>query len=108
MFAILYSLGMFFVDLFKSRSRLEAVPPSTMRLRPTAAGLDDLALPSLLGVTQVVQPETINPQKALTALNTLGDRVVPDSAQVLQSLVERDYVCVLGVEIKQTLFMRRD
>jgi hypothetical protein len=79
-----------------------------MRLRPTAAGLDDLALPSLLGVTQVVQPETINPQKALTALNTLGDRVVPDSAQVLQSLVERDYVCVLGVEIKQTLFMRRD
>jgi hypothetical protein len=24
MFAILYSLGMFFVDLFKSRSRLEA------------------------------------------------------------------------------------
>jgi hypothetical protein len=76
MFAILYSLGMFFVDLFKSRSRLEAenlllrhqlsiaLRRAPYRLR--LCGCDRLLLvwmtwlwPSLLGVTQVVQPETI-------------------------------------------------
>jgi transposase InsO family protein len=76
MLAVLHSLGMFIVDLFKSRRRLEAenlflrhqlsialrhAPP---RLR---IGDSDRALlvwmtrlwPSLLGATQVVQPETI-------------------------------------------------
>jgi transposase InsO family protein len=76
MFAILHALGMFVVDLFKSRSRLEAenlflrhqlnialrrVPP---RLR--LHGSDRALLvwmtrlwPNLLGMAQVVQPETI-------------------------------------------------
>ena len=76
MFAILHALGMFVVDLFKSRSRLEAenlylrhqlnialrrAPP---RLR--LLGSDRVLLvwmtrlwPSLLGAAQVVQPETI-------------------------------------------------
>jgi hypothetical protein len=76
MLAVLHSLGMFIVNLFKSRRRLEAenlflrhqlsialrhAPP---RLR---IGDSDRALlvwmtrlwPSLLGATQVVQPETI-------------------------------------------------
>src|SRR6476646_9221811 len=76
MLAVLHSLGMFIVDLFKSRRRLEAenlflrhqlsialrhAPP---RLR---IGDSDRALlvwmtrlwPSLLGAAQVVQPETI-------------------------------------------------
>jgi hypothetical protein len=76
MFVILHALGMFVVDLFKSRSRLEAdnlllrhqlsialrQAPPRLRLR---AG--DRALlvwmtrlwPSLLGAVQVVQPETV-------------------------------------------------
>jgi transposase InsO family protein len=76
MFEILHALGMFVVDLFKSRSRLEAenlflrhqlnialrrAPP---RLR--LCGSDRALLvwmtrlwPSLLSATQVVQPETI-------------------------------------------------
>jgi transposase InsO family protein len=76
MLAILQSLGMFVIDLFKSRRRLEAEnlflrhqlsvalrrAPRRLRL----CGCDRLLLvwvtrlwPSLLGLTQVVQPETI-------------------------------------------------
>ena len=76
MFAILHALGMFVVDLFKSRSRLEAEnlylrhqlnialrrAPPRLRLH----GSDRVLLvwmtrlwPSLLGAAQVVQPETI-------------------------------------------------
>src|SRR5258705_12211457 len=76
MLAVLYSLGMFIVDLFTSRRRLEAEnlflrhqlsialrhAPPRLRLR----GSDRALLvwmtrlwPSLLGATQVVQPETI-------------------------------------------------
>jgi hypothetical protein len=76
MFAILHALGMFVADLFKSRTRLEAEnlflrhqltialrqAPSRLRLR----GSDRALLigitrlwPSLLGMTQLVQPETI-------------------------------------------------
>jgi hypothetical protein len=76
MLAVLYSLGMLFIDLFKSRRRLEAenlllrhqlsialrrAPP---RLR--LSGCDRALLvwmtrlwPSLLGMVQVVEPETI-------------------------------------------------
>src|ERR1039457_6474848 len=76
MFAILHALGIFVADLFKSRSRLEAenlflrhqlnialrrAPP---RLRLCGSDRALLVLmtrlwPSLLGVVQVVQPETI-------------------------------------------------
>ena len=76
MLAILYALGMFVADLFKSRSRLEAEnlflrhqlnlalrqKPPRIRLR----GSDRALLvwmarlwPSLLDTIQVVQPETI-------------------------------------------------
>jgi len=76
MFAILYALGMFIADLFKSRCRLEGEnlflrqqlnialrqAPPRLRLR----GSDRALLvwmtrlwPSLLGAAQVVQPETI-------------------------------------------------
>ena len=76
MIAILHSLGMFVADLFKSRCRLEAEnlflrhqlsvalrrAPPRLRLR----GGDQALLvsmtrlwPGLLGVAQVVQPETI-------------------------------------------------
>ena len=76
MFALLHSLGMFVVDLFKPRRRLEAEnlflrhqlsialrrAPPRVRLR----GSDRALLvwmtrlwPSLLGAAQVVQPETI-------------------------------------------------
>jgi hypothetical protein len=76
MFAILHALGMFVVDLFKSRSRLEAEnlflrhqlnialrrPPNRFRL----CGSDRALLiwmtkfwPSLLSAIQVVQPDTI-------------------------------------------------
>src|SRR5216117_1002027 len=76
MLAVLRSLAMFIVDLFKSRRRLEAEnlflrhqlsialrrAPPRLRLR----GSDRALLvwmtrlwPSLLGATQVVQPETI-------------------------------------------------
>jgi transposase InsO family protein len=76
MFAILHALGMFVADLFKSRTRLEAEnlflrhqltialrqAPPRLRLR----GSDRALLigmtrlwPSLLGMTQLVQPETI-------------------------------------------------
>jgi len=75
-FSILYALGMFVVDLFKARSRLEAEnlflrhqrnivlrrAPPRLRLR----GVDRALLkwmtrlwPGLLGMIQVVQPETI-------------------------------------------------
>jgi len=76
MFAILHALGMFVADLFKSRTRLEAEnlflrhqltialrqAPPRLRLR-----VSDRALliamtrfwPSLLGMTRLVQPETI-------------------------------------------------
>jgi hypothetical protein len=76
MFAILHALGMFVVDLFKSRSRLEAenlflshlfaiaLRRALPRLR--LRGSDRALLvwmtklwPSLLGVAQVVQSETI-------------------------------------------------
>ena len=76
MLAILHSFGMFFADLFKSRRRLEAKnlflrhqlsialrrAPPRLRLRGSDRAL--LAWmtrlwPSLLGVAQVVQPETI-------------------------------------------------
>ena len=76
MLAILHSLGMFIVDLFKSRCRLEAEnlflrhqlsialrhAPPRLRLR----GSDRALLvwmtrlwPSLLGAARVVQPDTI-------------------------------------------------
>jgi hypothetical protein len=76
MLAVLYSLGMLFIDLFKSRRRLEAEnlflrhqlsvalrrAPSRLRL----SGCDRALLvwmtrlwPSLLSVAQVVEPETI-------------------------------------------------
>src|SRR5437660_7108005 len=76
MLPVLHSLGMFIVDLFKSRRRLEAenlflrhqlsialrrAPP-----RPRLRGADRALLilithlwPSLLAAAQVVQPETI-------------------------------------------------
>jgi hypothetical protein len=76
MLAVLYLLGMFFIDLFKSRRRLEAENlflrhqlSVALRRAPSRVQLGgcDRALlvwmtrlwPSLLGVTQVVQPETI-------------------------------------------------
>jgi hypothetical protein len=76
MFAILHALGMFVVDLFKSRSRLEAEnlflrhqlavalrrAPPRLRLRGSDRALFILITklwPSLLGVAQLVQPETI-------------------------------------------------
>ena len=76
MFVILHALGMLAIDLFKSRSRLEAEnlflrhqldialrrAPPRLRLH----GSDRVLLvwmtklwPSLLGAAQVVQPETI-------------------------------------------------
>ena len=76
MFAILYALGMFVADLFKSRSRLEAENlllrhQLTIALRRAPPRLrlcgSDRALltwmtrvwPGLLGAVQVVQPETV-------------------------------------------------
>jgi hypothetical protein len=76
MLAILYALGMFVADLFKSRSRLEAENlflrhqlTIAMRRAPPRLRLhgSDRALltwmtrlwPSLLDAVQVVQPETI-------------------------------------------------
>ena len=76
MFAILYALGMFVADLFKSRCRLEAENlllrhQLTIALRRAPPRLrllgSDRALliwmtrvwPSVLGAVQVVQPETI-------------------------------------------------
>ena len=76
MFAILHALGMFVADMFKSRWRLEAEnlflrhqlnialrqAPPRLRLRGSdralLVGMTKL-WPSLLSVTQVVQPETI-------------------------------------------------
>jgi hypothetical protein len=76
MFAILHALGMFVVDLLKSRSRLEAEnlflryqlnialrrPPSRLRLCVSDRALFIWMIrlwPSLAGAAQVVQPETI-------------------------------------------------
>jgi transposase InsO family protein len=76
MFAILHAIGLFVADLFKSRSRLEAESPFlrhqlniVLRRAPPhllLRGIDRALLvwmtrfwPSLLGMTQVVQPETI-------------------------------------------------
>ena len=76
MFVILHALGMLAVDLFKSRSRLEAESlflrhqlnialrraPPRLRLRGSDRALLILITklwPSLLGVAKVVQPETI-------------------------------------------------
>jgi hypothetical protein len=76
MFAILHLLGMFVVDLFKSRSRLEAEnlflrhqlnialrrAPSRPRLRGSDRALMVWLVrlwPSLLGAARVVQPDTI-------------------------------------------------
>ena len=76
MFVILHALGMLAVDLFKSRSRLEAEnlflrhqlnialrrAPPRLRLRGSDRALLILITklwPSLLGVARVVQPETI-------------------------------------------------
>ena len=76
MFATLHALGMLVADLFKSRSRLEAEnlflrhqlnialrrAPPRLRLRgsdrPLLVWMTRL-WPSLLGMAQVVQPETI-------------------------------------------------
>jgi hypothetical protein len=76
MFAILHALGMFVADLFKSRTRLEAEnlflrhqltialrhAPPRLRLRSSdrtlLIGMTRL-WPSLLGMAQVMQPETI-------------------------------------------------
>jgi hypothetical protein len=84
MFAVLYSLGMFVVDWFKPRRRLEAEnlflryqlsialrrAPPRLRLR----GSDRALLvwmtrlwPSLLSAAQVVQPETIWHRSGFTA-----------------------------------------
>ena len=76
MFSILHALGMFVVDLFKSRSRLEAenlflrhqlnIALRRARRRPRLRASDRILLiwmtrlwPSLLGAVRVVQPETI-------------------------------------------------
>src|SRR5260221_584854 len=76
MLAVLHSLGMFIVDVFKPRRRLEAeilyLPnhsnvawrraPPRLRLRGSDRALlvwMTRVWPSLLGATQVVQPETI-------------------------------------------------
>ena len=76
MFVILHALGMLAVDLFKSRSRLEAEnlflrhqlnialrrAPPRLRLRGSDRALLILITklwPSLLGAAKVVQPETI-------------------------------------------------
>src|SRR3974390_463270 len=76
MLAILYALGMFIIDLFKSRSRLEAENlflrhqlNLALRQKPPRVRLlgSDRALlvwmvrlwPCLLGVVQIAQPETI-------------------------------------------------
>jgi hypothetical protein len=76
MFAILRALGMFIVDLFKSRCRLEAenlllrhqltialrrAPPRLRQLGSDRALLIWMTRlwPSQLGTVQVVQPETI-------------------------------------------------
>jgi hypothetical protein len=76
MFAILYALGMFFADMFKSRSRLEAenlflrhqlnialrraLPRLRLRGSDRALLIGITKLwPSLLSAAQVVQPETI-------------------------------------------------
>ena len=76
MLALLYALGMFVADLFKSHSRLEAenlflrhqltLTLRQKRPRIRLRGSDRALLvwmtrlwPSLLGATQVVQPETI-------------------------------------------------
>ena len=76
MFAILHALGMFFADLFKSRSRLEAEnlflrhqlnialrqAPPRLRLRRVDRALlvwMTRLWPGLLGMAQVIQPETI-------------------------------------------------
>src|ERR1039458_10636495 len=76
MFAILHALGIFVVDVFKSRGRLEAEnlflrhqlaialrrAPARLRLRGSDRALFILITklwPSLLGAAQVVQPETI-------------------------------------------------
>ena len=70
MFAILHALGMFVADIFKSRWQLEAEnlflrrrqAPPRLRLRGSdralLVGMTKL-WPSLLSVTQLVQPETI-------------------------------------------------
>jgi hypothetical protein len=76
MFAILHALGMFVADLFKSRTRLEAKNlflrhQLTIALRQASPrrrlrGSERALLtwmtrlwPSLLGIAQMVQPETI-------------------------------------------------
>jgi hypothetical protein len=76
MLAILHTLGMFIVDLFKSRYRLEAenlflrhqlsialrCAPPRLRVRSSDRALlvwMTQLWPSLLGATRVVQPETI-------------------------------------------------
>src|SRR6266545_7323057 len=76
MLAVLHSLGMFIVDLFKSQRRLEAEnlflryqlsialrrAPRRLRLRDADRALliwMTRLWPSLLGAAQVVQPETI-------------------------------------------------
>ena len=76
MFAILHSLAMFVIDLFKSPRRLEAEnlflrhqlsialrrAPPRLRLRGSDRALMvwlTRLWPSLLGAAQVVQPETI-------------------------------------------------
>jgi len=76
MFAILHALGMFVIDLFKSRGRLEAenlflrhqlnIALRSARRRPRLRASDRVLLiwmtrlrPSLLGAVRIVQPETV-------------------------------------------------
>jgi hypothetical protein len=73
MISILHSLGMLVADMFKSRWRLEAEnlflrhqlsialrrAPPRLRLRGGDRALLTQLWPGLLGVAQVVQPETI-------------------------------------------------
>jgi len=69
MFGIPHALGMFVVDLFKSRSRLEAENlflshQLAIALRRAPSRFDCAAIwmirlwPSLIGAAQVVQPDT--------------------------------------------------
>ena len=106
MFAILHALGMFVADLFKSRSRLEAEnlllrhqltialrqAPPRLRLR----GGDRAFLiwmtrlwPSLLGMVQVVRPETVLLGIALgSKCFGVGNRVIGQGGQELIAACE--------------------
>src|SRR5437588_2056833 len=105
MFAILHSLGMFVVDLFKPRRRLVAEnlflrhqlsialrrAPPRLRLR----GRDRALLvwmtrrwPSLLGAAQVVQPDLALPDQAQQSREGIQDR---KASAELRSSPHREY-----------------